>query len=138
MKTRNLNKSKAFTLVELMVVILIIAVLAAMIVPKLISRTEDAKDAKAVSDLRTLSKMLDTFRLDTGVYPTSEEGLEALRNSDIQGWKGPYLEKDVPTDPWNNEFIYEFPGPEGDDSFYLFSTGKDGVESDDDIWERGN
>lgn len=129
------KRTKAFTLIELMVVILIIAILAAMIVPRIITRSEDAKDAKAVSDLRTISKMLSTLRLDTGNYPTAEQGLEALRSSDAPGWKGPYIENDLPLDPWGNEYIYEFPGPDGDDSFYLHSAGRDGQDNtDDDIW----
>lgn len=129
---------QGFTLVELMVVILIIAILAAMIVPRLISRTDDAKEAAAVADLRNLSKMLDTYRLDTGTYPSQEEGLEALRSSNAAGWKGPYLQKPLEPDPWGNDYIYGYPGPDGDDSFYLYSKGKDGQDNTaDDIIESG-
>lgn len=120
---------KAFTLIELLVVMLILAILAAMIVPRIVSRSADAKTAKAKGDLVNLRKMLDTYRLDVGYYPTSDEGLEALRTqpSDAQGWKGPYITKPMPDDPWQNPYIYEWPGPDGDESFVLLSLGSDGA-----------
>ncbi|ARU40626.1 type II secretion system protein GspG [Armatimonadetes bacterium Uphvl-Ar1] len=120
---------KAFTLIELLVVMLILAILAAMIVPRIVSRSADAKQAKAKGDLVNLQKMLDTYRLDVGYYPTSDEGLESLRTqpSDAQGWKGPYITKPLPNDPWNNPYIYEWPGPDGDESFVLLSYGSDGA-----------
>jgi len=126
LRTRS-RRTTAFTLIELLVVILILAVLAAMIVPRIVSRTSEAKTAKAQGDLVNLRKMLDTYRLDVGVYPTSDEGLEALRTQpgDAEGWKGPYLTKPVPTDPWNEPYVYEWPGPDGDDSFVLLSLGSD-------------
>lgn len=125
--TNRKRSRHGFTLVELMVVVLIIAVLAAMIVPRIINRAEEAKVAAARGDLAQLSKVLATFRLDTGRYPTTEEGLEALRTqpSDADGWKGPYLEKPIPNDPWQNPYAYEFPGSLGEDSFYLASFGSD-------------
>lgn len=136
-RNRTNPKNKAFTLVELMVVILIIGILAAMIVPRIISRTEDANNAKALADLRNLSKMLDTYRLDVGNYPTADLGLEALRQSDEPGWRGPYTQNPIPLDPWENEYVYDWPGPDGDDSYFLYSLGRDGTESEDDIIESG-
>ncbi|MDI9641097.1 type II secretion system major pseudopilin GspG [Kamptonema cortianum] len=122
------RKNKAFTLIELLVVILILAILAAMIVPRIVSRTSEAKQSKARGDLVNLRKMLETYRLDVGAYPSTEEGLEALRTppADAEGWKGPYLTKPIPNDPWNNPYYYEWPGPDGDESYVLLSYGSDG------------
>jgi general secretion pathway protein G len=130
-KKLSINRSaRAFTLIELMVVILILAILAALIMPRVIGRQDDAKRAKAASDIHSLSNALQAFRLDTDRYPSTEEGLQALRSApaDVNNWKGPYLQKSVPTDPWGNEYIYEFPGPGGEDSFLILSYGSDGAE----------
>jgi general secretion pathway protein G len=126
-KTR---KKLGFTLIELLVVILILAVLAAMIVPRLVGRGEDAKVTAAKSDLSAIGRLLETFRIDTGRYPTTEEGLGALRTqpSDLENWKGPYTTKEVELDPWGNPYVYEYPGTEGEDSYLLYSYGSDGVE----------
>jgi len=123
------GRRRAFTLIELLVVILILAVLAALIVPRVITRASDAKRAKAASDIAVLGSSLNQFRLDCDRYPTTEEGLDALRvqPGDVQGWRGPYLERALPPDPWGNAYIYESPGPDGDDSYYLVSYGKDGA-----------
>lgn len=123
------QRKLGFTLIELLVVILILAVLAALIVPRVVGRTGEAKKAKAASDIATLSNLLQQFRIDCDRYPTSEEGLSALRvaPADVQGWKGPYLQKELPADPWNNEYAYEFPGASGGDSFALLSYGADGA-----------
>jgi len=123
-------RKRGFTLIELLVVILILAILAAMIVPRIVARTSDAKQAKALADLANLSKMIETFRLDCDRYPTTEEGLNALREApaDANGWKGPYSSKPIPLDPWGGEYYYEFPGVSGDESFVLMSLGADGQE----------
>ncbi|MBX3110689.1 MAG: type II secretion system major pseudopilin GspG [Fimbriimonadaceae bacterium] len=124
---------KAFTLIELLVVITILAVLAAMILPRLIGRAEDAKVAKALADLSELNKELQTFRLDNGRFPTTDEGLNALweQPADLTGWKGPYSQKPVTNDPWGNAYHYEWPGSGGDDSFVLLSYGSDGQTGGD-------
>src|SRR5579862_2583230 len=100
--------SRAFTLVEIMVVVLIIAILAALIIPKVVNKTSDAKNAAAKSDIAALSSALDNFRLDNDRYPTTEEGLQALevRPSNCPNWKGPYLSKPVMNDPWGNPYSY--------------------------------
>jgi general secretion pathway protein G len=132
-----------FTLIELLVVILILAVLAAMIVPRLVGRGGEAKQAAAKADLSTIRTALETFHIDTGRYPTSDEGLNALREqpADVTGWKGPYTAKPIGADPWGFEYVYEHPGPDGDDSYYLYSLGKDGAEGGEgenqDIIEAG-
>ncbi len=124
------RRKRGFTLIELMVVILIIAILAALVVPKVIGRTSDAKIAKAKSDISTLAGSINAFRLDTGRYPSTEEGLQALRlqPADVSNWKGPYITKDVPADPWGNPYEYEYPGQSGAESFGLRSYGSDGQQ----------
>jgi general secretion pathway protein G len=127
-KRSTLNIRRGFTLVELLVVMLILAVLAALIVPNVMGRTGQAKRSAALSDISTLSSLLQTFRIDCDRYPTTEEGLQALRQppSDVQGWRGPYSTKEIPNDPWGNPYVYECPGPLGGDSFSLRSYGADG------------
>jgi general secretion pathway protein G len=124
------ERRRGFTLIELMVVILILAILAALIVPRVVGRTSEAKVAKAQSDLATLSGLIQQFRLDTGRYPTTEEGLQALRvpPADVRGWKGPYTTKEIPDDPWGNPYVYEYPGTSGTESYILISLGSDGQE----------
>ena len=131
--TKLINRSatrqkSAFTLIELLVVILILAISAALIVPRLISRAGEAKIAKAASDIATLSSALSQFRLDCDRFPTTEEGLDALRTqpSDVKGWRV-YLEKPIPADPWGNPYVYEYPGSGGEDTYTLLSYGKDGA-----------
>lgn len=123
---------RAFTLIELMVVILILAILAALIVPRVVGRTADAKRAKAASDIATLSGLLQQYHVDTDQYPTTEQGLNALRvqPSGVNNWRGPYTSKNLPTDPWGNEYVYEAPGPDGQD-FLIISYGADGAPGGD-------
>lgn len=119
---------RGFTLIEMLVVILILAILAALIIPRLIGRTSDAKIAKAKSDIATVSSLLQQYRLDNDKYPTTEEGLNALRvrPSSARAWKGPYTTKDIPMDPWGNPYVYQSPGPDGQD-FLATSYGADGA-----------
>lgn len=123
---RNPNR-RGFTLIELLVVILILAILAALIVPRVVNRTGDAKRAKAATDIATLTAALSQFRLDCDRHPSTEEGLDALRNqpADVQNWRGPYIQKALPPDPWGQPYVYEYPGVGGDDTFTLISYGAD-------------
>ncbi len=127
-----------FTLIELMVVIVIIGILAAYIAPKLIGRTEDAKINGAKAQIRGLETGLKLFRLDSGFYPSTEQGLEALVSSPSSGripenyQKGGYLESSrVPDDPWGNPYIYESPGSHGFD-YEVVSLGADGLPGGED------
>jgi general secretion pathway protein G len=135
MNLKNFSRSRpsaghrrGFTLIEMLVVILILAILAALIIPRLIGRTSDAKIAKAKSDIATVSSLLQQYRLDNDKYPTTEEGLNALRvrPSSARNWKGPYTTKDIPMDPWGNPYVYQAPGPDGQD-FLVTSYGVDGA-----------
>lgn len=122
------RQKRAFTLMEMLVVVLILAILAALIVPRVVNRTGDAKRAKAASDIATLTSLLSQYKVDTDQFPTSEQGLMALRvqPGDVNGWRGPYSQKDIPGDPWQNEYFYESPGPDGQD-FTIISYGADGA-----------
>lgn len=127
------TRRSAFTLIELLLVLVILAVLAAIVVPKLAGRTDDSKAVAAKSTVRTIEGSLDQFELDNGRYPTSEEGIRALLEmpANVTNWKGPYFKGDL-RDPWGNEYIYRYPGtvnPNGPD---VFSIGKDGKEGGDD------
>lgn len=134
---------KGFTLIELLVVILIIAVLAAMIVPRLVTRGGQAKQAAARGNLATIRGLIEAFRIDAGRYPTTDEGLNALRErpADVDKWEGPYTQRPIPLDPWGNEYNYEYTGDGEVESYNLYSLGKDGVEGgegeNEDIIESG-
>jgi general secretion pathway protein G len=126
------RRNRAFTLIEMLVVVLILAILAALIVPRVVNRTSDAKRAKAASDIATLSSLLQSYRIDNDSFPSTEDGLNALsvQPSDAQNWKGPYTTKAIPTDPWGNEYVYESPGPDGED-YLILSYGADGAPGGD-------
>ena len=132
MRQKIKNDSRGFTLIELMVVIVILGILAMYIGPKIMGRPEEAKQVKAKVDIAALETALKLYKLDTGVYPSTEQGLQALVEQPETGnipkkWRdGGYLEKGkVPKDPWGNEFVYLSPGVHGD--FDIISYGSDGV-----------
>jgi general secretion pathway protein G len=125
---------------EMLVVIVIISILAALIVPQLINKADQARVAKAKSDIASLGTALQTYRLENGAYPTTDEGLNALvtQPSDAPNWKGPYITQHaVPPDPWGHPYAYQQPGPNGED--YLISSygpsgqsgGSDNITSSD-------
>lgn len=123
---RLVRRSSGFTLIELLVVIIILAILAAVVIPRVIGRTEDARVAKATADISTIDSTLELYKLDTSAYPTSDEGLQALvtnaGNSDR--WNGPYLKNGLPLDPWGNPYVYRYPGEQGLE-YDVFSAGPD-------------
>jgi general secretion pathway protein G len=118
---------RGFTLVELLVVMVILGLLAALVVPSYLGRERKARAQAAKTQVELLGTALDTFRLDVGRYPTGSEGLQALRASPggTPRWDGPYLKKDVPMDPWGRPYVYESPGQHGD--YDLLSYGADGA-----------
>jgi general secretion pathway protein G len=122
-----------FTLIEVLVVMIILTILAAVVVPRVIGRTEDARRARAVSDIESFGTALDMFKADNGEYPTTQEGLQALRvaPTSVKNWNGPYLKKALAPDPWGNDYIYTSPGEHNTDSYDLSSLGADGQPGGD-------
>jgi general secretion pathway protein G len=118
---------RGFTLLELLVVIVIIGLLAAYVGPRYFAQLGKSERSAAKAQIEGLGRALDTYRIDTGRYPSTEQGLAALvtRPSDEPKWNGPYLQKAVPPDPWGRPYVYRAPGQGGAD-FDLLSHGKDG------------
>ena len=128
--TTKLRDRSGFTLIEIMVVIVILGLLAALVVPKLIGRTEEAKKTQSRIQIKNIEQALGLFKLDNGFYPTTEQGLEALVRIPEAGRvpknyrKGGYIDR-VPKDPWGNLYVYVAPGTHGD--FDISSLGADGA-----------
>ena len=127
-----LDDEAGFTLIELLVVLVIIGLLATMVAPNFIGQSEKAKPKAARAQLEQFRNALDMFQLDVGRYPTSEEGLQALRQppSAAARWAGPYLRDEIPLDPWGHPYVYRSPG-EGGANYDLGSYGADGRSGGD-------
>ena len=116
-----------FTLVELLVVMVIIGLIAALVGPRLFPKLGKGKQAAAKAQIELLGQALDQFRLDVGRYPATQEGLNALvTNPGIEKWEGPYLKKELPVDPWGRPYLYQQPGTHGE--YDLYSYGSDGAQ----------
>jgi general secretion pathway protein G len=126
-----LHRERGFTFFEILVVITIIGLLAALVGPRVWKRISGAKQSAAKAQIELFGTALDTFRLDTGRYPTTEEGFKALREkpSGLDTWQGPYLSKEIPIDPWKKPYVYKCPGDHGE--YDIISYGADGVEGGD-------
>jgi general secretion pathway protein G len=122
------RKDRGFTLIEILIVVIIIGLLASLVGPKLFSKLSGAKQKSAKAQIELFGTALDALRLDVGRYPTTEEGLKVLREkpSGMEGWQGPYLPKEIPSDPWGKPYVYKCPGEHGE--YDLVSFGLDGVE----------
>jgi len=120
-----------FTLIELLVVLIILGLLAALVGPRLFGRVDTARQQAAQTQIEIFSGALDTYRLDNGKYPSTDQGLQALmeKPENLPNWSGPYLKKEIPRDPWGNEYVYKSPGEHGD--YDIISYGEDGQEGGD-------
>lgn len=120
-----------FTLIEIMVVILVLGLLAALVAPNIFSHLGTAKEETARAQIELFGAALDAYRLHNGSYPTTEQGLEALRREPLAhpqppNWRGPYVRKEIPPDPWGNAYEYRSPIPDAVQDYELRSLGKDG------------
>lgn len=138
---RRIGRRRAgFTLIELLLVMVILAVLAALVLPRFAGRSEEAREKAAQTQIQSLfGTALDVYESDNGAYPSTNQGLEALRSEPTgdpkpKHWKGPYLKSEVPKDPWGNEYVYRAPGTKNPSGYDLSSTGPDGRDgTEDDI-----
>ena len=133
MATPHARRRRGFTLLELLVVIIVLALLAGLVAPQIFGRVSEARSTTARTQMALIGTALDSYRLDNGAYPTTEQGLAALRTKPTRepipaNWKGPYLRKDVPLDPWEHPYVYRAPGTRNANGYDLMSLGKDGKE----------
>lgn len=129
------SKIPAFTLIELLLVLVILGVLAALVIPKFTNRTQQARNTAAKTDISSIKGMINAFEIDTGRLPSNDEGLNALLIAppNVTDWRGPYIDSSaLPKDPWGNAYIYRYPGQHNPNGFDLYSTGPDGREGGND------
>jgi general secretion pathway protein G len=132
MKGKTKQRARGFTLIELLVVLVILGLLGSIVGPRVMKYLSKAKADSARLQIQDFAATLDHYKLELGRYPTTDEGLKALveQPSNAEGWSGPYLKKkEVPKDPWGNEYSYRFPGQHGE--FDLYSLGADNAEGGD-------
>ena len=130
---RRRSSQAGFTLIELVIVMAIIALLAALIGPQLMGKLDDSKIKATKAQIELLTTAIDSFRLDVGRYPSQEEGLKVLfeRPANLATWSGPYLKKhDLPKDSWGRDYIYAIPPTKGGQDYDLYSLGPDGKGDD--------
>ena len=125
-----MTRRAGFTLIEILVVIVVIAVMAGLVAPNVFKHVGEAKNVTARSQIEMLGAALDAYRLDNGRYPVTAQGLAALWQAPaldrVATWRGPYLRKDVPLDPWGRPYIYKSPGDQNPAGYDLLSYGADG------------
>jgi len=130
------------TLIEMLVVMTIIALFAALVVPAMLHHGDQARIVKAHADISSFMTALAAYKLDTGLFPTNEQGLRALREKpgDLNQWSGPYIQQDVPKDPWGHDYVYKYPGDHGNDPEIVCmgadgQPGGDGINADIVSWK---
>jgi general secretion pathway protein G len=134
MNQRRRRGSAGVTLIEMLVVVTIIALFAALVAPRMLRRSDAARVTAARAQINSFMTALGAYKLDTGTFPTTEEGLQALRikPTEANQWQGPYLPQDIPVDPWGRPYLYKYPGEHGDEPD-LISLGADGQPGGDGI-----
>jgi general secretion pathway protein G len=134
MKERRRRSRAGVTLIEMLVVVMIIALFAALVAPSMFKQSDKARVTAAQAQINNFITALGSYKLDTGVFPSTEEGLQALRvaPNNLSQWQGPYLPKEVPLDPWRRPYIYKYPGEHGDEPD-IISYGADGQAGGDGI-----
>jgi general secretion pathway protein G len=129
---RRSRRQAGVTLIEMLVVVTIIALFAAVVAPRMLRQTDSARRTAARTQINSFMTALGAYKLDTGLYPTTEQGLQALRTrpEGVLQWNGPYLPQDIPVDPWGRPYLYRFPGEHGDepDLVSLAADGQPGGE----------
>ena len=133
---RRRRQQAGLTLIEMLVVVTIIAVFAAVVGPRVLQRADVAKKTAVRQQINSFNTALGAYKLDTSLFPTNEQGLNALRlkPEGLNGWQGPYLPQEVPTDPWNRPYVYKYPGEHGDEPD-IISYGADGQPGGTDMNE---
>jgi len=126
-KRRRRSSQSGVTLIKMLVVVTIIALFSALVIPKMLGKADKAKVTAAKAQINAFATALGQYKLDTSTFPTTEEGLKALRNKpqNVNRWEGPYLPQDIPNDPWGNAYLYKYPGEHGDEPD-ITSLGADG------------
>lgn len=121
------RKERGFTLIELLIVMVILGLLAALVGPRMFGKTGKARQKAAKAQISLFETALDTYRLDVGKFPTTDQGMKVLRErpENETKWDGPYLPKEIPLDPWGNPYDYRSPGEHGD--YDIVSYGADGA-----------
>jgi general secretion pathway protein G len=142
MKKRN-RREAGVTLIEMMVVVVIIALFAALVLPRMMGQADRAKKTQARAQINAYMTALGSYKLDNGVYPTTEQGLQALRDKpeNANNWQGPYTDKEIGNDPWGHPYVYHFPGEHGDDPDIVCygadgQPGGDGMNADIVSWKN--
>ena len=137
------NGQAGITLIEMLVVMTIIALFVALVAPNVLKHSDTARITAARSQIANFQTALGTYKLDTGTFPTTEQGLQALRvkPADLAQWNGPYMPKDIPKDPWGHDYGYKYPGEHGDEPDITCygadgQPGGDGLNADIFSWKN--
>ena len=140
---RRQRRQAGVTLIEMLVVVTIIALFAALVAPNMFKQGDKARVTATRAQINNLKTALGAYKLDTGIFPSSEQGLQALRTpppSQAQ-WSGPYLQMDIPNDPWGHAYLYKFPGDHGDEPDIMSygadgQPGGEGINADITSWKQ--
>jgi general secretion pathway protein G len=134
MRERRRTKRSGVTLIEMLVVVTIIALFAGLVGLRMWRQADKARVTAARAQINTLMAALNTYKMDTGQFPTTEQGLQSLRTAPpgVPNWQGPYLERELPNDPWGNPYVYHYPSEQGDEP-EIISYGADGQPGGDGI-----